>query len=619
MGNIKAGNVYLLKYFCCLLVLLCVDGNTVPKTASTRPHIILIVADDLGYNDVSFHGSDQIPTPNIDFLGYNGIILNNYYVSPICTPTRSALMTGRHPIHTGMQQGVIVGDQPYGLPLNETIMPQYFNKLGYRSHIVGKWHLGMFKWEYTPLYRGFESHIGYYQGCEDYYTHTYEANLDQWGMDFRRDKDLLWNYTGLYSTDIFRDEAVRIINEHNKSEALFLYLPFQSVHSGNGDGIHLQAPVAYINRFSYIQNMNRRTYAAMVSALDDAVGVVYDTLQKNDMLNNSIIIFTTDNGGPANGFDYNAANNFPLRGVKATLWEGGVRGVGLIHSPLLEKQGYVSEQLFHVCDWLPTLYNAAGGNSSTLQNLDGFDSWKMLSLNGSAVRNEMLHNIDPSVDNAAIRVGEYKLLVGNVAAGGWDGWYPPYQLSGDEDFLHYSNYTDTFSESSEKTAQRKALQELYHTLWPQEIVSRIEELDSFSENSGLYVGKSADSQHMKIKNSGHVPSFKETDEIMIFKSELEEVRKSSMGRTGGVPVKVECGQKPANASINCNTTVSPCLYHIPTDPCEYNNVAQKYPQVVTQMLTRLKYYVSTMVPPGNKPYDDRGNPRHHQGGWVPWL
>ncbi|XP_012939276.1 arylsulfatase I [Aplysia californica] len=561
--------------------------------AADRPHIILIVADDLGYNDVSFHGSDQIPTPNIDFLAYNGVLLNNYYVSPICTPTRSALLTGRHPIHTGMQHNVIFGAQPYGLPLNETLLPQYLNKLGYRSRIVGKWHLGMFQWEYTPLYRGFESHIGYYQGCEDYYEHTYEANLAMWGVDFQRDKDLLWNYTGQYSTEIFQDEAVNIIKTHNDSEPLFLYLPFQAVHSADGDGPHLQAPVKYIQRFGYIENRDRRIYAAMVSALDDAVGAVYDALKTSGMLQNSVIVFTTDNGGPANGFDYNAANNFPLRGVKATLWEGGVRGVGFLHSPLLHTQGYVSEQMLHVCDWLPTLYAAAGGDPSTLHNLDGFNAWDMLSRNSSGVRTEMLHNIDPIGDFAGVRVGDYKLLIGDVGMR-WDGWYPPYQLAGDEITLNYLNFTDDLTESVTQDSRRRELEQKYREYWGPEILSRLEDLHS---------------------------SGKKTGAELMFHSEksLGQVSSTNWDRVRGTPVRIECGVKPANASTNCDPRKSPCLFHIPTDPCEYNNIAESHTEVVTALFARIKDYAATMVPPGNKPNDDRGNPKYHGGAWLPWM
>ncbi|RUS90319.1 hypothetical protein EGW08_001917, partial [Elysia chlorotica] len=500
-----------------------------------------------GYNDVSFHGSDQIPTPNIDFLAYNGVILNNYYVSPICTPTRSALMTGRHPIHTGMQHKVIVGAMPYGLPLHETVLPQYLNQLGYHSHIVGKWHLGMFKWEYTPLYRGFKSHMGYYQGCGDYYTHTYEGSPTQWGLDFRMDKDVLWNCTGQYSTSLFRDRAVRIIEDHNVSQPLFLYLPFQAVHSGNGDEVHLQAPNSYIDKFSYIENKDRRTYAAMVSALDDAVGDVYDTLNRRGMLANSIIVFTTDNGGPANGYDNNAANNFPLRGLKNSLWEGGVRGVGLVHSPLLSRQGYVSNQMLHVCDWLPTLVSAAGGRSLLDETapLDGVDAWAMLSHDGPPVRSEMLHNIDPLEVKAALRVGPYKLLVGQINLE-YGQWFPPFQLSGDETRLHYLNFTD--------------------------------DLDPRQEAFGP-----------------SVPS-----------------------NRVGAPVTVHCGSKPENASTNCSPEVYPCLFHITSDPCEYNNIAQDNSDIVVAMLERLAEYAATMVPPANKPDDWRGNPALHGGAWVPW-
>ncbi|KAK0055869.1 arylsulfatase I [Biomphalaria pfeifferi] len=580
-----------------LLVVFLITSCIALSLASQQPNIILIVADDLGYNDVSFHGSNQIPTPNIDFLGYTGIILNNYYVSPICTPTRSALMTGRHPIHTGMQSGVIVGTQPYGLPLNETILPQYLNQLGYSSHIVGKWHLGMFKWEYTPLYRGFKSHIGYYQGCEDYYTHTYEANLQQWGLDFRQDKDLLWNYTGKYSTDIFKDEALRIINEHNKSQPLFLYLPFQSVHSGNGDSTHLQAPKRYIDKFQYIENGQRRIYAAMLSALDDAVGEIYDALKNSGLLDNSIIVFSTDNGGPANGFDFNAANNYPLRGVKATLWEGGMRGVGLVHSPLLQKQGYVSEQMFHVCDWLPTFYKAAGGDPSNLKNLDGFNSWEMLNTNGNPIRSKMLHNIDPLDKSAAIRVGDYKLLVGNVMSG-WDGWYPPYQLYDDQKFLHYTSYTDKTFQSSGMLMLRDKLQKQYSEFWPKQVTSRLEELYTFYQKSDIY--------------SKFRPNLGKNETSLLFSPQ------KSGNTFSGTPVTLNCGPKPSNASDNCKPNVTPCLYHIPSDPCEYNNLAFSKPDIVTELLNELKAYSDTMVPPGNKPYDDAGNPTRHGGAWIPW-
>ncbi|XP_048729623.1 arylsulfatase B-like [Ostrea edulis] len=521
--------------------------------ATSRPHIILIVADDLGYNDVSFHGSNQIPTPNIDNLAYGGIILNNYYVSPICTPTRGALMTGRHPIQTGLQSGVIVASQPYGLPLNETIMPQHFKRLGYRRHMVGKWHLGFHKREFTPLYRGFESHYGYYLGCGDYYDHTSEANEEYFGFDFWRNSTVDFSGIGQYSTDLFRQEANTIIQKHDTSEPLFLYLPFQAVHSGNlPSGKNLQAPTKYIKKFTHIQNKERQTYAAMVSALDDAVGSIVQTLKDRKMYSNSIIVFTTDNGGPANGFDGNAASNFPLRGVKATLWEGGVRGVGFVSSPLLKTKGYTSNQLIHVTDWLPTLYTAAGGRAGDLKKLYGVDQWQVLQTNGKPVRDEMLHNIDPLGKSGAIRVGEYKLIYGHVM--GWDGWYPPYQLP---------------------------------------------------ENS-----KSQNIYTATLENSQHHNSTKLEQEM--------EVGHRSLDR--GTPVTVQCGSKPANASTNCQANKVPCLYHILSDPCEYNNIAADHMDIVSKLMDKIKEYrITMMVPPGNKPADPAGNPRLHGGIWKPWL
>ncbi|XP_077994636.1 arylsulfatase B-like [Glandiceps talaboti] len=416
-----------IELYVCGILIVTLLGNAIAK----QPHIILIVADDLGWNDVSFHGSNLIPTPNIDNLAYSGIVLHNYYVQPICTPTRGALMTGRHPIHLGLQHGVIVASHPYGLPLNETIMAQYLKTLGYSTHIVGKWHLGYFAWEYTPLYRGFDSHYGYYNGEEDYYIHAAEGNGNYIGLDFRDDKNLMRSAFGEYSTELFTARAEKIIQSHNPDKPLFLYLPYQAVHSANRK-VPLQAPYKYTSRFPYIQDEKRRTFAGMVSALDDGIGNVTQALHDTGLYNNSVIIFTTDNGGPAAGFDRNYASNWPLRGIKHTLWEGGVRGAGFVHSPLLEKPERISRDLIHVCDWLPTLYHLAGGKASDLPtNLDGFNVWDTLSSGKKSPRVEILHNIDPFEGSAALRSGDFKLIMGEELNGKWDGWYKPEEYTSD--------------------------------------------------------------------------------------------------------------------------------------------------------------------------------------------
>lgn len=212
-----------------------------------------------GWNDVSFHGSAQIPTPNIDALAYAGLILNRYYVTPICTPSRSALMTGKYPIHTGMQHRVLYAAEPRGLPLTEKILPQYLKDLGYTNHCVGKWHLGHYKREYTPLYRGFDTHIGYWTGHHDYFDHTAYEN-PSWGFDIRRDMDLAFDLHGQYTTDLIARESVRIIGTHNSSNPLFLYIAHAAVHSGNPYN-PLPAPDSTTAKFTYINDFPRRKYA----------------------------------------------------------------------------------------------------------------------------------------------------------------------------------------------------------------------------------------------------------------------------------------------------------------------------------------------------------------------
>ncbi|XP_054267784.1 arylsulfatase B-like isoform X2 [Macrosteles quadrilineatus] len=344
--------------------------SVVAHSASFRPNIVFILADDLGWNDVGFHGSDQVSTPNIDALAYNGVILNNHYVQPMCTPSRSALMTGIYPIHTGMQGLPTLAGEPNGLPLTYRLLPEYLQELGYVTRAVGKWHLGFYKKEYLPVYRGFQSHLGMWAGFTSYYDYLLQDNyggVEYNGFDLHRDTAPAWEYSGKYATDLFTDEAVDIIQKHNKESPLFLYLAHLAVHAGNR-GKYLEAPQEFVDRFQHIKDPNRRTYAAMVAKLDESVGRVVAALQTRYMLDNTIIVFTSDNGAPSKDFISdstvnfypNWGSNYPLKGAKETLWEGGVRSPTIIWSKQFQSNPRVYNGMLHMTDWLPTLYRAAG-------------------------------------------------------------------------------------------------------------------------------------------------------------------------------------------------------------------------------------------------------------------
>lgn len=397
--------------------------NTFPvQGKSSQPHILFVLADDFGYNDIGYHGS-EIKTPNLDKLAGDGIILENYYVQPICTPTRSQLLSGRYQIHTGLQHGIIWPSQPNGLPLDSPILPQKLKEVGYSTHAVGKWHVGFYKKEYLPTSRGFDSYFGYLTGSEDYYTH-HRCYGKMCGMDLRENA-IPANYSGIYSTYLFAQKAADIVQKHDSDQPLFLYLPFQSVHSP------LQVPEKYIQPYLHIKDEKRRKYAGMVAAMDEAIGNLTEVFKQKGIWNNTLMVFSTDNGGQI----LEGGNNYPLRGWKASLWEGGMHGVGFVHGQMLKKKGIVSKALMHVTDWFPTLVSLAGGNLNGTKPLDGVDQWKTIS-EGSAVnqRSSILHNIDPlfqpvghrlpksPFDNrirAAVRFGDWKLITGSPGNGSW--------------------------------------------------------------------------------------------------------------------------------------------------------------------------------------------------------
>ncbi|KAK3109012.1 hypothetical protein FSP39_021151 [Pinctada imbricata] len=374
-----------------------------------RPNILFIVADDLGWNDVGFRNPDMI-TPNIDKLAHSGIILNQSYVQPVCSPSRNSWMSGYYPFRSGLQHIVIRPAQPVCAPLNRTFLPQELKKLGYKTHMIGKWHLGFCNVACTPNLRGFDTFFGYYTDAEDYYTKMKGDGID-FHENFEKAKP-----DGEYSANQFAKRAQEIINNHNSSEPFFMYLPFQSVHEP------IEVPKKYEDMYKHIKNKGRRQFSGMVSALDEAIGNITKTLEEQHLMQNTLILFTADNGGWIPYF----GNNYPLRGGKITVFEGGTRATAFITGAGITYRNATYNGIIHAVDWMPTLIGAAGGGP-TYDGMDGINQWIFIQTLSDSARSEFIYNLDdtpfPLTGKAAIRSGDYKLIEGYP--GPYPNWYKP--------------------------------------------------------------------------------------------------------------------------------------------------------------------------------------------------
>ncbi|CAL1539631.1 unnamed protein product [Lymnaea stagnalis] len=392
----------------CLILLLACMGSGWAKPP--KPHIVFIVADDLGMNDVGYNNPDII-SPNIDSLARSGIILNQSYLQPLCSPSRAAFITGTYPFKLGLQHIVIDRQQPVCVPLNKTVLPQVLRDNGYATHMVGKWHQGFCKWECTPTFRGFDTFFGYYNGQEDYYQKKVDT-----GFDFRFNTSVGNAAVGNYSTEQFATRVEEIIFNHNTDTPLYVYLPFQSVHTP------LQVPEKYLALYPNITNTKRRALSAMVTAMDDAVGRVVTALKKRHLYENTLIFFTSDNGGSTP----NGGNNYPLRGGKATIFEGGTRVPAFLHGSILKNSGSVYNGMIHAVDWFATLLRAVNINYDD-PDQDGVNQWEAINTLGVSKRSEFVYNLDyhplPIEGRSGIRVGDYKLIEG--FPGIYQRWYKP--------------------------------------------------------------------------------------------------------------------------------------------------------------------------------------------------
>lgn len=360
--------------------------------APARPNVVVIVADDLGWGELTVQGfAKDIPTPHIDSIARNGVRFTNGYVScPVCSPTRAGLITGRyqqrfgHEFNPGPEE---LATSNFGLPLSETTIANLLKKAGYDTGMVGKWHLG-YKPEYHPLKRGFDEFFGFLGGAHPYLNPGERAAPILRGTEKVDEKE--------YLTDAFTREATAFVSK-KRNNPFFLYLTYNAVHNP------LEATEKRLSRFASISNTRRRTFAAMLSALDDGVGAVLNSLRASKALNNTLLFFISDNGGPT---QQTTSINGPLRGYKGQTLEGGIRVPFLAQWPGRIAAGKVNETPAIALDILPTSLAAAG--LAAPASLDGVNLLPALGAAPSALKERSLYW--RFGEQGALRRGDWKIV-----------------------------------------------------------------------------------------------------------------------------------------------------------------------------------------------------------------
>lgn len=362
---------------------------------AARPNILIIVGDDMGYADIGVHGCKDIPTPHIDSLAKHGVRCTNGYVSgPYCSPTRAGLMTGRYQQRFGHEFNP--GPNPMGeigLPLTEVTLADRLKAAGYKTGMVGKWHLGDAE-KFHPNSRGFQEYFGFLGGARSFFPINGNVPV---GARMYRNREVLPEDQP-YTTDTFAKEATAFIDRHAKDE-WFLYLTFNAVHTP------MHATEKYLERFKDVQPQGRRTYAAMMSAMDDAIGAVLAKLDENKLTENTLVFFVSDNGGPP----VNSSSNGVLRGNKAQTWEGGIRVPYLVQWKGRLPAGKTFDNPVIQLDFHPTALAAAGIEAKDAK-LDGVNLLPHLEGKVTTPPHETLYW--RFGDQMAIRHGNLKLVQG---------------------------------------------------------------------------------------------------------------------------------------------------------------------------------------------------------------
>jgi arylsulfatase A-like enzyme len=426
------------------------------QAAYAKPNLIVILTDDQGYRDVGFNGCTDIPTPHIDSIAENGIRFTNGYVSyPVCGPSRAGLLTGRYQGRFGFTTNPTIDPEvpEAGIPLEEKNIAEVLSQSGYRSMILGKWHMGSHP-VHHPLNRGFDEFYGYLSGGHNYFPSEYTLNdlsevKKKW--DWYRTK-LIRNHQRVveksdYLTDALSREAVAFVKRQARSgQPFFLYLAYNAPHTP------MQATEKYLQRFTHIKDKRRQTYAAMVSAVDDGVGQLMQTLESNGLVEDTIVIFLSDNGGATN----NASNNLPLRGNKGSMWEGGVR------VPFaMQWKGHLPEGIDYdhpviSLDILPTIAELAGAPANPDKPWDGVNLIPYLTGKDMGVPHSSLFWRSLQHGDQSIRQGDLKLVRESKS------------MKSPQIFNLRKDVTETKDLSLELKTQKKAMQKVWDE-WESEL------------------------------------------------------------------------------------------------------------------------------------------------------
>lgn len=384
-------------------------GSLNAQTKPDRPNVVLILADDLGYSDVGFNGCKDIPTPNIDKIAKNGVTFKNGYVSyAVCGPSRAGLITGRYQDRFGFSRNPLLApnDINMGLPLTEETMADILKRKGYRSTTIGKWHLGTHP-ALNPLKRGFDEFFGFVDGGHQYFPQNWTIN-DITQTRTQNDGYKTKLLRGLkpieeteYLTDALSREAVQFI-DRNAKKPFFVYLAYNAPHSP------LQATSKYLDRFNAIENPKRKTYAAMVSAMDDGVGRVLKQLKDKGLEENTIVIFLSDNGGPTND---NASNNKPLRGQKSDFWDGGIKVPFAIQWPAKIKAGSTYQNPIISLDILATISSYINAEINPKRPLDGVDLLPFITGKNTNAPHDYLFWRNFDNNQLAVRTVDRKIVI----------------------------------------------------------------------------------------------------------------------------------------------------------------------------------------------------------------